>query len=644
MKLKTMSGSLHKILVALATVLYTFVGNAIPAHAQLEGADDFPVERFRLAMDRDGVLDTEWGAVPRHKSWDMALWLGAADDPLIVYDQMDGERLGSLVARRVAGNLSGAIALWDRFQFGVDIPIILSQSADQNVFGMPGDSLGSFGFGDARILPKVQLLNSDDHGVHLALIPAFTLPTGGGSDYRGESGLSFAPEMAVSRAMGAVRLSSNIGYRARRNATLVNLDVSDEIFARFAAGYRFASGGGPPLELDLILSTATAAAEPFASANQNHLELLAGAVYDFPGPVLGILAGGLGVNEGFGTPDWRVVAGVRLSKHRAPDADGDGIWDSADACPVEPEDIDTFEDKDGCPDPDNDKDQVLDVADKAPMEPEDHDGFEDDDGVPDPDNDNDGILDTADACPLKAETKNGFQDDDGCPDEIPDRDGDGLKDNVDQCPEQAEDQDGFEDGNGCPDPDNDKDTVLDEVDRCMNEPGPVENRGCPDQDRDGDTVVDRLDNCPDEPGSPDNKGCKSKQLVQLQGTQLELLGKVYFRTDRDALRRRSFKLLRNVAQVIKSHPEIGKIRVEGHTDAVGDDAYNMDLSQRRAEAVVRFLVKEGVPEDRLIAKGFGKSQPIDSNKSRSGRAKNRRVEFKILDATDAVIDSSGKPD
>jgi outer membrane protein OmpA-like peptidoglycan-associated protein/opacity protein-like surface antigen len=116
----------------------------------------------------------------------------------------------------------------------------------------------------------------------------------------------------------------------------------------------------------------------------------------------------------------------------SPDGDGDGILDTEDACPSVKEDIDGFEDDDGCPDLDNDGDKVPDLSDGCPLDAEDVDGFQDDDGCPEPDNDLDGILDADDECPDDAEDYNGFQDADGCPDRDTDRDG--VPDERDQCP------------------------------------------------------------------------------------------------------------------------------------------------------------------------------------------------------------------
>jgi len=129
------------------------------------------------------------------------------------------------------------------------------------------------------------------------------------------------------------------------------------------------------------------------------------------------------------------------------DRDGDGIADSRDLCPDEPEDFDGFEDTDGCPDPDNDKDGVLDVNDRCPNAPGPRG-----DGCPrsvGTDRDHDGIPDAMDKCPDDPEDKDGFQDDDGCPD--PDNDMDGIPDVRDKCPNEPETFNGYQDDDGCPD-------------------------------------------------------------------------------------------------------------------------------------------------------------------------------------------------
>jgi outer membrane protein OmpA-like peptidoglycan-associated protein len=180
-----------------------------------------------------------------------------------------------------------------------------------------------------------------------------------------------------------------------------------------------------------------------------------------------------------------------------------------------------------------------------------------------------------------------------------------------------------------PPPDADGDALVDAEDRCPSEAGPAENGGCPDRDRDDDGVVDRSDECPDVAGPAEGRGCPKSGAVRLAGQRIEVEGSVYFDTDRDVIQSRSFELLDSIAAVIAAHPEVGRIRVEGHTDATGSRAHNLDLSRRRAAAVVRHLTGRGVGADRLTSEGFGPDRPVADDQTADGRAKNRRVEFHV---------------
>ena len=252
---------------------------------------------------------------------------------------------------------------------------------------------------------------------------------------------------------------------------------------------------------------------------------------------------------------------------------------------------------------DQDGDGLKDPEDDCPLDPEDFDGYEDEDGCPEKDNDEDGLEDSADACPNVSEGDfDGYQDEDGCPD--PDNDADGMTDINDGCVSKPEDFDGYEDQNGCPDRDNDEDGIADTLDNCPNEA----------EDYDGD--VDD-DGCPEE-----------RKRVKVTEERIELNEKVHFAYDKAKIQQRSNALLTEVADVLKSNPEI-TVRIEGHTDSRGGDSYNQDLSQRRAQSVVDFLVNRGVDTTRLKAKGFGEKRPIESNATEAGRAANRRVEIHI---------------
>jgi len=269
------------------------------------------------------------------------------------------------------------------------------------------------------------------------------------------------------------------------------------------------------------------------------------------------------------------------------DADGDGVPDAEDRCPAQPGPRESG----GCPEvKDSDGDAIPDDIDRCPLDPEDLDGFQDDDGCPDPDDDGDGIVDKLDACPNTP----GPVENRGCP--VMDRDGDGLADNLDRCPDQA---------------------------------GPKENTGCPDADADHDGVVDRLDRCPDDPGLPPD-GCPKKyKLVEIKKDRIVIKQQVHFASARYKVLPDSYKLLDEVALVLRDYPAM-RVSVEGHTDSVGAEAMNMKLSQARAEDVKGYLVRKGIAEERLEAIGFGPTKPIASNKTEPGRTLNRRTEFRIV--------------
>jgi hypothetical protein len=118
-------------------------------------------------------------------------------------------------------------------------------------------------------------------------------------------------------------------------------------------------------------------------------------------------------------------------------------------------------------------------------------------------------------------------------------------------------------------------------------------------------------------------------MVRIVGRKIVILEQVHFATDQDVILPESFPLLDDVARVLLAHPEIVQLLVEGHTDIRASDAYNMDLSQRRAASVMRFLVSRNVAPSRLRAEGFGRRRPLAPNTTEAGMAQNRRVEFTI---------------
>jgi outer membrane protein OmpA-like peptidoglycan-associated protein len=344
-----------------------------------------------------------------------------------------------------------------------------------------------------------------------------------------------------------------------------------------------------------------------------------------PLDLLATVAGGPGVGQGLGTPQFRVIGGLAWAPDPEKDTDKDGNPDVTDGCPTRPEDKDQFEDGDGCPDPDNDNDGILDGDDKCPLDPEDKDSFEDDNGCPDPDNDKDGILDIQDKCPL-----------------------------------DPEDKDNFEDDNGCPDPDNDKDGILDGDDKCPIEFGVKEEQGCPVRDQDKDGIPDKKDKCPDKAetynGIDDEDGCPdAKATVIMTDKEIKILDKVFFETAKADIRPVSFPVLDAVASILKAYPQVTKLMVEGHTDDVGNDQANLDLSQARAAAVAKYLTGKGVDVARLDSKGYGETAPLcqdvakltsakkaDKKAMAGCREQNRRVQFRIVEMGGKPVESTEK--
>ncbi|MBM4321586.1 MAG: OmpA family protein, partial [Deltaproteobacteria bacterium] len=155
-------------------------------------------------------------------------------------------------------------------------------------------------------------------------------------------------------------------------------------------------------------------------------------------------------------------------------------------------------------------------------------------------------------------------------------------------------------------------------------------QGC--GDRDGDGVLDDEDACPAVPGTAERKGCPAEVVViREEKREIQIYEEVRFQTRQAVIQPESFGLLDKVAGVLKAHPFVLKVQVEGHTDSQGDAERNRKLSQARAEAVVQRLVDAGVAPARLVARGFGDSAPLADNATVEGRAHNRRVAFKILE-------------
>jgi outer membrane protein OmpA-like peptidoglycan-associated protein len=253
------------------------------------------------------------------------------------------------------------------------------------------------------------------------------------------------------------------------------------------------------------------------------------------------------------------------------DSDGDGVPDRKDECPDTPPGVQV--DEKGCP----------------------------------LDRDGDGVPDYKDECPDEP----GKPEHNGCPD----RDGDGIPDKDDDCPDEP----GLAKFNGCPD--SDEDGVPDNKDKCPDTPKgcPVDADGCP-LDSDGDGVIDCEDNCPTVAGPASNNGCPDWSEISIST--------IYFEFDSDELKPEAQTELDDLANKLNAAKEY-EIVIGGHTCNIGTDSYNMDLSERRAQSVVKYLLRKGVNNAYVGSNNYGEEKPAVPNTSIDNRQQNRRAEFEV---------------
>ncbi len=526
-------------------------------------------------------------------------------------------------------------------QIGLRVPIVYvkGDGIDTSTGGPDPKGLTAFGVGDATLEGKFRFVGDPQKspivlgGAIDVSAPLGTLTAT--NKYIGNSlPITAGGRIIIDGNLGKLGFALNLRGQYRPEARLGSTTIGPFEFRYGAAvGFQaspifrvFAEGFG---------------GTRFSNLNgTNSLEIDGGAqITPLSLPVAFTIGGGGGVLQGVGVPLFRAIGGIAFV-NEVGDEDHDGVNDKKDQCPAVAEDQDGFQDDDGCLDDDNDQDGVTDDKDKCKDKQETINGFQDEDGCPDilPDRDKDNIADADDKCPDeygKLRSKEFY----GCPD----TDEDGITDKQDQCPKEAEDTDGFRDTDGCPEPDNDNDKILDEADECPDVPEVVngfkDTDGCPDEapDTDKDGLPDNLDKCPQKPetfnGFDDDDGCPDKgvSLVEVTDNDIKILQRVEFATGSDKIQGAvSFAVLNAVVGVLQARKEIFLIEVAGHTDNVGPADQNRTLSQKRADAVVKYLADKGVDKTRLSAKGYGPDKPIAENKDAKGRQKNRRVEFNIL--------------
>jgi outer membrane protein OmpA-like peptidoglycan-associated protein len=572
--------ALRQLLIACAVASGLLAAAAQGATAQALPAATFSTLTFEPNGDgASGGWATRSAFLLRPGQWRLGLTFDIADRPFA--PKIGGADRGSVIAWQDTAHLQARLALHRRLDVGLLVPVVLHQTGD-DLSALPVDgrtyniwdgSAGSSGLGDVVVSPRFSLTQPDGQfGIATAVVGDLFFATGDELDFRGDGRLRGGASLLLESRYPTGSVTMEAGYRFRPTREFANLSVGDEVLLRLASRYAIAP------ELELVPEWEGRLTTPNGDATELAEELRMGLSTRAQEGWAVSVGMGVGFGDAVGRPAFRYLLGLNYTAPPDGDRDGDGLTNEADLCPDEPEDLDGYIDQDGCPDLDDDADKVPDLVDGAPRIPEDRDGFEDGDGVPEYDNDGDGLLDR-----------------------------------VDQCPNEEEDFDGYADGDGCPDLDNDGDGLADLLDRCPDIPS-------------GALPGAKTDGCPES---------LAGIYVTLTCTEVVLGAPLRFGVDDDIMDARSLQLLDRAAEALAGAPEITLVRVEGHADSDASEEHNLDLSTRRARAVLTYLIYKGVGEPRLEAIGFGEGDPVASNGTAEGKAANRRVALRILTRSNA---------
>ena len=568
------------------------------AGAQGQTSPGFAVDRFDPAEKGSDWFASDSLDLRGHVRPAVGLGVDWAYKPLVVYNA-DGSERAALLEHQVVLHPGASLVLFDRLRLGMDIPVALESGQSRAVAGTTYGPTDTASLGDVRLSGDVRLVGTYASPFTLAAGVAFFLPSGSRSDFTGDGTVRVEPRLLAAGTIGA-----HFVYAARAGIDLRPLTDSfdgvglgtDLIFSA-AAGVKTAGDRlviGPEIYGSTILGSADGA---FATKN-TPLEAILGAHYAVLSDWRVGAGVGPGITRGLGAPELRALASVEWAPAaRAPLADGDhdSIPDVRDACPT--------------------------VAGPATDDPRTN-------GCP-PDRDADGVPDGEDACPAVPGMRTNDPRTNGCP---ADADSDGVDDAHDACPRVPGLASSDPKTTGCPS-DRDHDAIPDSEDACPMAPGVKTNdprtNGCP-PDRDADGIIDAEDACPDRPGArdpdPKKNGCPT---AFVQGSQIKIRDPFKFRFNSTELDPAGDPILEAVLAFLKEHPELKKIRIEGHTDDVGGVAFNARLSEGRAASVRTWLVKHGIDAARLTSAGLGQTHPVDTNGTEEGRRNNRRVEFHI---------------
>lgn len=543
------------------------------------------------------------------------IFIDHAVNPLVLRPTNAPSR--TIISGMLTGHVALAASFIDRIGLSLSLPVSFTQIGETtNFLAASYGPAGGPAVGDLRAGVRVRLFGHADRDPFSLHIGAHLwVPTGSRLNNTGDENVRVEPRLTLAGRGGPIRWSFGGAFAVRGDINEQNLAIGNEFRLTAALGVALADDRltiGPEAYVFSAVRERADGSSTFFAADQWGGEAVLGIHYLVADAVLLGAGGGVGIGRGGGVPAGRALFSVAYApvSRAAPvsDRDRDGVPDGADACPDTHHGVNPDPARPGCPAGDRDQDGVVDPNDLCVDVPQgEH---------PDP-----ARL--------------------GCP--LVDTDGDGFFDPQDQCVNVPAGPNADPARPGCPRGDRDADGVFDDEDQCPDEvmgarPSPTR-RGCPALDADHDGILDPPDGpdrCPSEPETfnnvQDDDGCPDgTALAVSSSTGISIVEQVNFRTDSDVIvGARSFAVLDSVVSVLRAMPNITQLDVQGHTDRRGSDEHNLDLSNRRAASVRRYLIAHGIEEGRLVSNGFGASCPARAGRRPADRAANRRVQFVIV--------------
>lgn len=586
---------------------------ALLSAAQTTGGDtpELNGQLFRPSIDGERTLWANDSAMKQTGQTTLRAALHYAHRP-VVYIGRRGEKnnlvRGLWQTSIMAGHTRGPLRI------GLDVPIYLRST---------GDLGGETGLGDITPDLKLRLRDGSAGGLGMALAGRVALPTTTIEAPLGNRGLGYEIEGIADATVGRTLLVANLGLRGVPRANLENVVWDDALSARLAGSYALSDASGLSLELNGLLSVRNPGVSAALPA-----EALLGAYGRISDAFIVRGGAGTGITPGIGAPVFRGILAIGYEptpKVRILDSDGDGLADDVDACPQAPEDIDAFRDTDGCPDAtpvsirivDADGKPVEDatvllagerVTDTVELEPGERalavraPGYlpiERSETIPSGP-DHEIVVQLLPAVPVGG-VRVVATDADGKP--VP---------GVAALYKAGTTERELSDLTGSDIPTGEGEVIVTAPGmRAVHAPAVI---------TEGEVTEIAVTL---EPAK-----------VEISKDRIDIKDSVYFQTNKDVIKEASFDLLNEVAEILIDHPELAKVRVEGHTDSRGSASYNLDLSKRRAASVVRYLVDRGVPAERLESEGYGETKPLKAEETPEAWTLNRRVDFFVVERND----------